>query len=335
MNNTRERREWNRRAVGSRRRCVRLLPLLAAGVLGCGSTEGALLHARDAAALPRAGEGSVVDAQMPNIDTAVTPEIDAALPPRAPEPVADAMVPPADTGVAAPVATPVRPGMRLHYQLTGTRDIDPTAEVVVIDLFEASDEEVEALHAEGRVVLAYLSAGSFEPWRPDASSFPERVKGLQLANYANENWLDIRSAEVRQLMRARLQRARDKGFDGVFPGALGAYRVESGFPLTEADQLDYDRYLSTQARALGLSPGLSGDFVHARELAPAFDWAIAIGCFAAGSCENLRPLLDQRKAVFNLEVSGEPSELCPQAAALGIVLVLKRRNYDAWSRGCP
>jgi hypothetical protein len=191
------------------------------------------------------------------------------------------------------------------------------------------------LHADGRIALAYFSAGSFEPWRPDADSFQDRAVGSPLSGYPNENWLDIRSANVRATMRARLALARDKGFDGVFPGALSGYRADSGFALSEADQLDYDRFLASEARALGLTPGLSGDFMFAEQLVDAYDWAIAFGCLAADNCEQLRPLLERRKAVFDFETSGDLNALCPRAQMLGIVTALKRQSYDAWSKACP
>jgi hypothetical protein len=225
--------------------------------------------------------------------------------------------------------------MRLHYQITGTPAVDADADVFVLDLFDAPASQLASLHARGKRVSAYLSAGSLERWRPDADDFPARVVGSQLAGYPNESWLDIRDESVRALMQARLQLARDKGFDGVYPGALDAYRNQSGFALSERDQLDYDRFLASEARALGLSPGLSGDFSLSAQLAEQFDWAIAIGCLAADSCDRLRPFLDQAKPVFDLELQGELSDVCEKARAFGIVAQLKRPSFDAWSRGCP
>lgn len=235
-----------------------------------------------------------------------------------------------DAGVGRVVS-----GMRLHYQITGTPQLDANAELFVLDLFDAEPADLAALHARGRVAIAYLSAGSHEPWRPDADDFPEQAIGARLTSYPNESWLDIRDTSVRTLMQKRLQLARDKGFDGVYPGSLSAYRSSSGFTLSERDQLDYDRFLASEARALGLSPGLSGDFVLGEQLIDAFDWAIAFGCFAADSCENLAPWVERSKPVFDLELDGELSELCPMADALGITVVLKQPDQGAWSRSCP
>jgi hypothetical protein len=225
--------------------------------------------------------------------------------------------------------------MRLHYQITGTPQLDAASELFVLDLFDTDPDELAVLHARGRVAVAYLSAGSLEPWRPDADDFPEQAIGSRLSGYPSESWLDIRDPGVRALMQKRLQLARDKGFDGIYPGALNAYRSQSGFTLGERDQLDYDRFLASEARALGLSPGLSGDFMLGAQLVDAFDFAIAFGCFAAGSCERLQPWVERNKPVFDLELEGDLSELCAMADALGISVILKQPDFDAWSRSCP
>jgi hypothetical protein len=223
--------------------------------------------------------------------------------------------------------------MRLHYQITGVPQLDAAADLFVLDLFDTDAAELAALHARGRVAVAYLSAGSLEPWRPDADDFPEQAIGDRLEDYPSESWLDIRDPSVRALMTIRLELARDKGFDGIYPGSLDAYRSQSGFTLSESDQLDYDRFLATEARALGLSPGMSGDF--GAQLVDAFDWIISFGCFAADSCERLQPWVASGKPVFDLEQQGELSELCQMAHALGISVVMRQPSESAWSRSCP
>ena len=36
---------------------------------------------------------------------------------------------------------------------------------------------VNAIHANGAKAICYVSAGTFEPWRPDVASYPESIKG--------------------------------------------------------------------------------------------------------------------------------------------------------------
>jgi hypothetical protein len=237
---------------------------------------------------------------------------------------------------AAPAALDprVRPGMRLHYQVSGELAPSRDAQLVVSDLFDTETSQLAELRASGRVVIAYLSAGTLEPWRPDVGSLPDAVVGAKLASYPNEAWLDIRSSAVRKLMRARLALARDKGFDGVFPGSLSGYRNTSGFALSASDQRSFDLYLAAQAHELGLSVGLSGDFELLGELADAFDWAIAFGCLAANSCAELQPMIQRGKAVFDVETEGTLTEICARASGSNIVTLLKRPSYDAWSQPC-
>ncbi len=46
-----------------------------------------------------------------------------------------------------------------------------------IDLFENSAEVVASLHAQGRHVICYLDAGTWEEWRSDAGEFPKSALG--------------------------------------------------------------------------------------------------------------------------------------------------------------
>ena len=75
------------------------------------------------------------------------------------------------------------------------------------DLFDVDASVVASLHARGRKVICYTSAGSWEDWRPDAASFPAEVKGKPLDGWPGERWLDTRDAGVRAVMRVRLDLA--------------------------------------------------------------------------------------------------------------------------------
>jgi hypothetical protein len=222
----------------------------------------------------------------------------------------------------------------LHYQLSGDLDLDSDAEVFLVDLFDVETQDLDALHERGRLVVAYLSAGSLEPWRADADQFPAQVIGRPLDGYPRERWLDVRDGQVRTLMRARLQLARDKGFDGVFASALGAYRVDSGFALSQQDQVDYDRFLAATSRELGLSSVLSGDFELASELDDAFDWVLASQCIARQRCDALLPFVALGVPVLDLESAGERPQLCERATELGVSVMVQEPDSDVWSDAC-
>lgn len=55
-----------------------------------------------------------------------------------------------------------------------------------IGLFDAPQEVIDTLHAEGRIVICYFSAGMHEDWRPDAEAFPQAVRGKPLDEWPGE-----------------------------------------------------------------------------------------------------------------------------------------------------
>src|SRR4051794_39669821 len=141
-----------------------------------------------------------------------------------------------------------RPGTTWQWQLTGKVDLSVRARMYDVDLFDTPGSVVRALHARHRKAVCYLSAGSYENWRPDAGAFPAEVLGRPLDGWPGERWLDIRRLDVLgPIMRARLDACRAKGFDGVEPDNVDGYANDSGFPLTGADQLRYDRFLARAA----------------------------------------------------------------------------------------
>ena len=62
--------------------------------------------------------------------------------------------------------------------------------------------------------------------------------------------------------------ARAEGFDGVEADNVDGYANDSGFPLTAADQLRFNRFLARAAHARGLSIGLKNDLGQAAALEP-------------------------------------------------------------------
>lgn len=239
----------------------------------------------------------------------------------------------ADGGSAADAA--VRQGMRLQYQLVGTQDLNADADLFVLDLFETSAAQVARLHAAGRSVIAFIAAGSYEPWRPDVDALPDSVIGEPLAGYPDESWLDVRATSVRDLMVSRLTRAKEKGFDGVLLVSLDAYLANSGHALSAAAQLDYNRWLAQQASLNGLLAGISSDWPHAAELADHYAFAIHLGCLASQRCGDLSVYRQRGKPVFDLETSGDAAQVCAEAARMNLSVTLKRPNFDAWLHACP
>jgi hypothetical protein len=221
-----------------------------------------------------------------------------------------------------------------QWQLSGTIDLSVAANVYDIDL-EASSSAVKALHAKGRKVVCYLSAGSFEDWRSDAGRFPAAVKGKALDGWPGERWLDVRQLGVlRPIMAARMDTCRAKGFDGVEADNVDAYDNDSGFPLTASHQLAYNKMLSSLAHARGLAIGLKNDLAQVSALQPYFDFAVNEQCAEYDECEALKPFLSARKAVFHAEYDVPLQQFCPQSQAMGLSSIRKRLDLDAWRQDC-
>jgi len=224
-----------------------------------------------------------------------------------------------------------------QWQLTGlpvAQTIDAT--LYDIDLFDNPASVVTSLHARGRRVVCYMSAGTFEDWRPDAGQFPSSVPGARVEGWAGERWLDIRQLDIlRPLMEARMDLCKRKGFDAIEPDNVDGYANRSGFPLTAEDQLRYNIWLATAAHARGLSVGLKNYFEQVERLVTYFDWALAEQCFEHDECHRLAPFINAGKAVFEVEYNLAPAAFCGKARALGFSAIRKNVKLDAFRAACP
>ena len=204
-----------------------------------------------------------------------------------------------------------------------------------IDLFDNAAGVVAALHSHGRHVVCYLDAGTLKPGRPDSGDFPAAVIGKELPDWPGEHWLDIRRLDVLgPILERRLDLCRQKGFDAVEPDNVDAYANDSGFPLTAADQLRFNRFLAGAAHARGLSVGLKNDLDQAAALQPDFDWALDEQCFQYHECDRLQPFVHAGKAVFVAEYELDTARLLPAARSAGLTAMRKRLSLDAWRQTC-
>ena len=224
--------------------------------------------------------------------------------------------------------------MSWQWQLTGDIDTSFDVQMYDIDLFDVPQSIIDQLHADGRTVICYFSAGSWEDWRPDADQFPASVKGNS-NGWPGEKWLDIRRIDVLgPIMAARLDLAAQKRCDGVEPDNVDGYTNNTGFPLNAQDQLTYNIWLANAAHARGLSVGLKNDLDQATTLLPYFDWALNESCFQYNECELLLPFVQAGKAVFGVEYKGNPTTFCPRANAMNFDWLKKNTDLDAWRLAC-
>ncbi len=202
------------------------------------------------------------------------------------------------------------PGTSWQWQLTGMLDLSFDVAMYDLDLFETSSAVVAMVHARGAKAVCYISAGTWEDWRPDAQKFSSAVKG-RANGWAGEVWLDIRSPELRPIIEARMDLCKAKGFDGIEPDNVDGYSNTTGFPLTYADQLTYNRFLADAAHTRGLSVGLKNDVEQAADLVDWFDWALNEECFKYRECEQLSSFINAGRAVFHVEYRSRFCEVLP------------------------
>ncbi len=231
------------------------------------------------------------------------------------------------------------PGTSWQWQLSGALDLNVSAQVYDVDLFDTPASSVAELRQRGVKTICYISVGSWEEWRPDAADFPSAIIGSDYAGWPGERWLDIRRIDLLgPILERRFDLCRAKGFDAIEPDNIDGYANATGFPLTAADQLAFNRWLASQAHQRGLSIGLKNDADQLAELLPDFDFAITEDCFDQGWCDQMQPLIAANKAVFAAEYTDTGSTtaaFCPQAAALHISAILKHRDLDAYRETCP
>jgi hypothetical protein len=247
--------------------------------------------------------------------------------------------PPAATSAPSATTTTAgrwqpRPGTAWQWQLSGTVDTSVQVPVYDIDGVENSAAVVRTLHAAGRKVICYVNVGAYESFRPDAKDFPSSVLGKG-NGWDGERWLDIRRLDIlRPLMAARFDMCRTKGFDAVEPDNVDGYVNDTGFPLTAAQQLAYNRMIAQLAHERGLSVGLKNDLDQVGSLVGDFDFSVDEQCAEFDECEELTPFIAADKAVFHVEYNLTVGQFCARTKKLGFSSMVKHLDLDAWRQPC-
>ena len=67
-----------------------------------------------------------------------------------------------------------RPNIRTtwQWQLNSILNTSYDVDLYDVDLFNTEQATIDDLHAQGKKVICYFSAGSYENWREDKDSFP-------------------------------------------------------------------------------------------------------------------------------------------------------------------
>ncbi|HET8929541.1 MAG TPA: endo alpha-1,4 polygalactosaminidase [Acidimicrobiales bacterium] len=240
-----------------------------------------------------------------------------------------------------------------HIQLSGAIDTNLPAQIFDLDGFNTPASTVKALNAKGKITICYVDLGSIENYRADYGDFAPEALSKQNPEWPDEQWLNILRLDVpgptgktaRQLLQARLDMCKDKGFHGVDPDMIEVYAASgvtfapASRKITYADQITFNRWIADEAHARGMLVGLKGDIEQARDLAPYFDFSVNEECHYYDECHLLDGFTKADKPVLNIEYAGSDasfvSGVCPKADRAGFFTVKKKMSLNAWTLHCP
>ena len=220
-----------------------------------------------------------------------------------------------------------------QWQLQGKVKTGVQAGVYEVDGFETPASTVRRLHRQGRKVICYLDVGSWESYRPDKGQFPRSVIGRRYSGFPDERWLDISRFHLfKRPLKRRFTMCARKGFDAVEPDNLAGWEKENhtGFRITKADQLRFNRWVARQVHGRGMSVALKNDGRQADKLINAFDFAVVEQCFQYHECGYYRGFIRHDKAVFEAEYEQEPKQYCKTARAIEFSSI--RKAYDLFAQ---
>ncbi len=241
-----------------------------------------------------------------------------------------------------------RPGTSFSIVLDGQLPKYFSGSVVDLDAFETTKEQIDALHAEGKRIFAYVSVGSWELDRPDSDAFANELIGKVCPGWEDEKFLNIKALEqLAPHIRSRFDMIARKGFDGIEADNIDIYTVDTdgnngtGFGITLADTKRYADFLIAEAHRRGLSIGQK----NAPELVEAygdlFDWALIEDPFYEKYADSFKIYTVHEKAVFSLSYLDNTSSeyfrnaICPGAEKFRFSAILKERDLDSTETTCP
>ena len=234
------------------------------------------------------------------------------------------------------VSAPSRESRGWQYQLQGRVDTAVDTGTFIVDGFDVDEATVADLRGRGRTVICYVNAGAKEDWRSDAGRYPEEVVGDPLDDWKGERWLDIRRIDVlRPILAERFDMCAGKGFAGVEADNVDGYTQDSGFELTDDDQLRFNRMIAELAHERSLTIGLKNDLDQIDDLVDDFDFAVNESCVQYRECDALTPFTEQGKPVLHVEYELDAATFCPVTAPLGFRSIRKPVELTAPVEPCP
>ena len=199
----------------------------------------------------------------------------------------------------------------------GQMALNPT--VYDIDGIENPASTVAALHRLGDKVICYIEIGAAGNYYPAAQeglrvSYYEQLRaagdlGLKVPGYP-ERYLNINAASTVSIIKAMIrQQCAAKHFDAVEPDIDDSYTDATGFKITEAENIAYDKMLGAYAHRLGLAWGQKNgdnDPAFSRAMVSTADFLLDEECNFYDTCGIVTPpYVKAGKLVLNAEYTDD------------------------------
>jgi hypothetical protein len=235
-----------------------------------------------------------------------------------------------------------------QWQLTGTVNetvldgVSNANKMYDIDMFNATAALISRLKAKGIYVVCYVEAGDWANSRPDAGDFATSLLGKTLSGFPDEKFIDVRALDgatgptgktLRQIMTARIDLAKSKGCMGIEPDLDDLHTYNTGFAITQANQVAYNKFLIDAGHARGMTVGLkngpdgggAGSFTKAMYDAGA-DWVVNEECNQYDECGGYSVFIAGGRPVFQVEYLDNQSK--PYSGTNGTCAKDNAANFD-------
>lgn len=192
--------------------------------------------------------------------------------------------------------------------------VQPSANdsVVLLDGFDASASDVAKWKNQGKIVIGYISVGSWEDWRPDVKQWPLETIGPVMDHWPREKWLNLSNwQKVQPVMTARLNMLKQKGFDGYEGDNISVtdqFKSKSSQKEFADENIAYAKWIASAAHSMGMLAILKNADEYASALQPYYDGAIKEEAIKYDEWDNFYPFLDNNKPVWIFEYPGEEGD---------------------------
>ncbi|KAJ4294294.1 hypothetical protein N0V90_007984 [Kalmusia sp. IMI 367209] len=204
--------------------------------------------------------------------------------------------------------------------------------------------------AKTKTVVCYFSAGTYEPWREDHNSFRTTDYGKKMDDW-DEYWLDLKSANVKTIVEARIKRAADAGCYAIDPDNIDGFSNDKngnphqdGYTYDNQVYIDYIKWLSDTAKKYNLVTGLKNGLEISEQVLDWVEFAVNEQCHetdpkdpeSTWDCPEYRPFTVAQKAVFNIEYHDDKNVYCkdPTNPDVNLSTVLKPMGLDVLGGQC-